>query len=95
MPLNRRRCAIAAIWLVLSAEAFARAAAEPAAKPVFRARAYSVDIIPTRFPVIVNGMFEERSADRAFGKLHARAIVLDDGTTRVAIWKPCARAASR
>lgn len=54
-------------------------------KRVFRAGAASVDITPTRFPVIVNGMFEERYAQSAADRLMARAIVLDDGKNRIAI----------
>jgi hypothetical protein len=51
----------------------------------FRAGAAAVDITPTTFPVIVNGMFEERTATKAVDPLHARALVLDDGTTRLAL----------
>src|SRR4051794_37854998 len=51
----------------------------------FRAGAAAVDMTPTTFPVRVNGMFEERTATKAHDPLHARALVLDDGTTRVAI----------
>ncbi len=51
----------------------------------FRAGAYSIDITPTKFPVIVNGMFTERTATGAADKLHSRCLVLDDGTRRIAI----------
>ena len=44
-----------------------------------------MDISPTKFPVIVSGMFEERTASRVEDPLHARCLVLDDGTTRLAI----------
>jgi hypothetical protein len=47
--------------------------------------AAAVDITPNNFPVIVNGMFEERTADRAVDRLFARAFVLDDGKTSIAI----------
>lgn len=56
-------------------------AAEPAA---FRAGAAMVDISPTNFPVIVNAMFTERTATKVIDPLHVRAIVLDDGTNRLA-----------
>jgi hypothetical protein len=56
-----------------------------AAGPPFRAGAAAVDITPTRFPVIINGMFEERTAKSATDPLHARGLVLDDGTSRIAI----------
>jgi len=51
----------------------------------FRAGAYAIDITPTKFPVEVNGMFESRQATRAYDRLHARCLVLDDGQTRLAI----------
>ncbi len=50
-----------------------------------RAGAAAVDITPREFPVIVNGGFLEKQATKVFDPLHARAIVLDDGTTRLAI----------
>jgi len=52
---------------------------------VFRAGAYAIDITPRKFPVIVNGGFQEQTADRAHDPLHARCLVLDDGTVRLAI----------
>ncbi len=56
------------------------------AKPAnLMAGAAMVDITPTVFPVIVNGMVEERTADKAYDALMARALVLDDGTERLAI----------
>jgi len=59
--------------------------AAPADKKVFRAGAVALDITPTKFPVIVSGMFDERTAKSATDALHARCLVLDDGTTRVAL----------
>ncbi len=59
--------------------------AEDSAKPLFRAGAVAIDITPTTFPVIVNGHFHERTADSAQDRLMARALVLDDGATRLAI----------
>jgi hypothetical protein len=52
---------------------------------VFRAGAYAQDIVPTKFPVSVNGGMQDRQAKGAHDRLHARALVLDDGTTRIAI----------
>lgn len=52
---------------------------------LFRAGAAIADITPTNFPVIVNAMFTERSADKAADPLNTRALVLDDGTNRVAL----------
>ncbi|MHC4402162.1 MAG: LamG domain-containing protein [Planctomycetota bacterium] len=56
-----------------------------AAEKAFRAGAAAVDVTPTEFPVIVSGSFLERTADSVHDPLHARALVLDDGTTRLAI----------
>lgn len=52
---------------------------------MFRAGAAAIDITPTRFPVIVNGQFHQRTAGRAYDPLMARALVLHDGTSSVAI----------
>ena len=54
-------------------------------KKQFRAGASAIDITPANFPVIVNAMFTERTANRAHDPLHARCLVLDDGTSRIAI----------
>src|SRR5688572_23874308 len=56
-----------------------------AAAPPFRAGAYAVDISPTGFPVRVNAMFTERSADKVVDPLFAKALALDDGTTRLVL----------
>jgi hypothetical protein len=62
----------------------ARLPAEEAPK-VFRAGAYAIDITPRKFPVSVNGGMQDRQATGAHDRLHARCLVLDDGTTRVAL----------
>ncbi|MDG3004934.1 LamG domain-containing protein [Paludisphaera mucosa] len=51
----------------------------------FRAGAATVDVSPTAFPVIVNGGFLQATATANEDPLHARCIVLDDGTSRLAI----------
>jgi len=51
----------------------------------FRAGAAAVDVTPERFPVAVNCGFIEVTGTIARDRLHARAIVLDDGTTRLCI----------
>jgi hypothetical protein len=51
----------------------------------FRAGAAKVDITPKRWPVQLIGSFRERLATKAHDPLHARAIVCDDGKTRLAI----------
>ena len=59
--------------------------AEETATGILRAGAAMVDVTPTQFPVIVNGMVEERTATMAHDALMSRALVLDDGTERIAI----------
>src|SRR5207302_3413105 len=56
-----------------------------AGKKVFRAGAYAADITPTKWPVSVNGGMQDRQATAAHDRLHARCLVLDDGSTRLAI----------
>jgi len=51
----------------------------------FRAGAAKIDITPKVWPVQLIGSFSERLADKAHDPLHARAIVCDDGKTRLAI----------
>ncbi len=52
---------------------------------LFRAGACSVDVSPPTLPVLVNGDFVESRADRVRDRLSAKGLVLDDGTTRLAI----------
>jgi len=51
----------------------------------FQAGVFAVDVTPTEFPVIVNGYFQEQSADRDLDRLMSRALILDDGKIRLAI----------
>ena len=53
--------------------------------PELRAGAYAIDISPAAYPVIVNGMFTERTAEKAFDPLHARCLVLANADTQMAI----------
>lgn len=55
------------------------------AVPPFRAGAHSVDISPSNYPVRVNAMFTERSATNVADALFAKALALDDGTTRLVL----------
>lgn len=50
-----------------------------------RAGAAALDVTPTAFPVLVNGGMTSATATRVKTPLHARALALDDGTTRCAI----------
>src|SRR6476620_6124828 len=54
-------------------------------KKVFKAGAFAINVSPQKYPVIVNGGMTERTADKLNDPIHARCLVLDDGTTRVAI----------
>lgn len=60
-------------------------ASSPAFAAGLRAGAASVDVTPERFPVIVNGSFAEQTATVARDRLHARALVLDNGSTRLVV----------
>lgn len=51
----------------------------------FRAGACAVDISPPTFPVLISGGFLSQAAKRLQDPLHARCLVLDDGTTSMAI----------
>ena len=48
-----------------------------------RVGVYAQDISPQKYPVVVNGDFFNRTADRLNRPLHARCFVLDDGRTKV------------
>src|ERR1044071_4461619 len=60
-------------------------AVAPLARAALRAGAAVVDVTPDRLPVIANCMFPERTANVVNDRLHARGLVLDDGTTKLAI----------
>jgi hypothetical protein len=55
----------------------------PALAAQFRAGAAAVDVSPPSFPVIVNGGFLQAIGQKSLDRLHSRAIVLDDGTTKL------------
>jgi hypothetical protein len=52
---------------------------------MFRAGIALVDVTPTTLPISMTGSFDDRQARRVEDPLHVRAIVLDDGTTKLAI----------
>ncbi len=56
-----------------------------AADKVLRAGAAAVDITPEKWPVSLVGSFSDRQATKAWDRLHARALALDNGDTRLAI----------
>ncbi len=51
----------------------------------FKAGAIVVDITPTKLPVFVNGSFLNRSLDKINTRINARAVVLENGKTQIAI----------
>ena len=51
----------------------------------FRAGAYATDVAPATFPVLVNGGFLQSRAARVNDPVRARCLVLDDGSSRLAI----------
>ncbi len=64
---------------------FSAAAGDAPATRVFKAGAFAINVSPLKFPVIINGGMTERTADKITDPLHARCLVLDDGTTKVAM----------
>jgi hypothetical protein len=56
-----------------------------AEKPVLRAGAAAVDITPRAFPLNMPGGHSANLARGAHDPLHSRALVLDDGSTQVAL----------
>src|SRR5207247_7749229 len=83
------RLSIRTVSILAGASTFLLLAASPLhaadAKKVFRAGAYAMDITPQKFPISVNGGMQDRQARAATDRLHARCLILDDGTTRLAI----------
>ncbi|MCR4415018.1 MAG: hypothetical protein NUV77_21575 [Thermoguttaceae bacterium] len=73
------------VVFALSAWVFLRPAEAQSEAKSFRAGAAEVEITPTEFPRIISGGFLQGRADRAHDPLFARALVLDDGQTRLAI----------
>src|SRR5690606_17559501 len=51
----------------------------------FSAGAAAIDVTPRQLPVLINGGFTSRSSDTVNTNLHARAIVLSEGRTQLAI----------
>ncbi|MDZ4853173.1 MAG: neutral/alkaline non-lysosomal ceramidase N-terminal domain-containing protein [Pirellulaceae bacterium] len=52
---------------------------------MLRVGASAIDITPREFPIGMPGGFDAKFAKRAHDPLHARALVLDDGTTTLAM----------
>ena len=73
------------LGVALGAATIGQGLARGGRAPALRAGAAAVDISPPRLPVVVSGMFLTRQANRLTDHLHARAVVLDDGATRLAL----------
>src|SRR5690348_9964954 len=58
--------------------------ADPPSK-VFRAGAFAADVTPLKLPVIINGNMNAVVTSDINDRLHARALVLDDGSNQIAI----------
>ena len=82
MLIQRGRLSIVLLLACFVAIATARS---PASAAPLHGGAAAVDVTPTQFPVLVNGYFNPRTANRAHDRPMSRAIVLDDGSTRLAI----------
>ena len=77
------RITVAVVLIALLAALGNRCAAET--DKVFCAGAFAIDITPTEFPVLINGHFGSREATKIVDLLHARCLVLDDGSERIAM----------
>lgn len=84
-----RRFAVHGLWLAAGCLGVGLEGVEGAGAGAggreFRAGAAVVDVTPTNYPVLVNAMFTERTATNAVDRLFTRALVLDDGATRLAL----------
>ncbi len=85
--IMKPRSAVILCLVVVSALRNEGRAAEdtPASPKVFRAGAAAIDVSPPKLPAIINGSFLEQQAAKVHDTLNARALVLDDGTSRLAI----------
>jgi hypothetical protein len=71
--------------VVVVLAAFLALRGAPAATRTFRAGAAEADITPKTLPIRISGSFYPAYPAKVRGKLCARAIALDDGSTRMAI----------
>lgn len=79
---NAVETALVAFVLLSIFASTGRAASEPVK---LRAGTAAADITPKEFPLNMPGNFSANMADSAHDPLHARAVVLDDGTTTLAM----------
>ena len=88
--MKRREMLVSTGAAVLGLSAFplrceADGSPAPGRPGLFRAGAHAQDVTPDWFPVVVNGGFQPRYAEKALDPLHARCLVLDDGAGQLAI----------
>ncbi|MDP6467643.1 MAG: neutral/alkaline non-lysosomal ceramidase N-terminal domain-containing protein [Pirellulaceae bacterium] len=76
---------ITLLTYLIGAAQFTQPSAAVDRKPVLRAGVAAVDITPKEFPLNMPGGFRANMAESAHDPLHARALVLDDGTTTLAM----------
>ena len=76
---------VALLVLATSGASLADDIPGPISAKEFLAGAAEVDVSPSELPVIVNCMFNERTGTQLHDPLKARALVLDDGSSRIAI----------
>jgi hypothetical protein len=77
--VNRR------VFLQSAAAGLAASQIANAAERPFQAGAAAVDISPVKFPAIISGGFLQKTGNQLVDPLFVRCLVLDDGTTRLAI----------
>ena len=77
--------ASAVVVLAILLPVASRLAVSAPIAPSLRAGAAAVDITPRLFPLNMPGGFSANMAQSAHDPLHARALVLDNGTTKLAI----------
>ena len=80
------RCVAGAMLTACVLSLLSTSIGEAAEGPVvLRAGAAAVDVTPQEFPLNMPGGFRANMAEKAHDPLHSRAIVLDDGTTMLAM----------
>jgi putative membrane-bound dehydrogenase-like protein len=87
-PFQSHRFVQALGVLLFASSCFANATGReptPDSRGELRAGAYARNINPLQLPVWVNGGIAGRQIDRITDPLHARSLVLSDGTTQIAI----------
>ena len=85
MSVRKRGTAWFAAALEICLAAALGSSTASAAEQTFRAGAAEVDVSPRSLPVIVNGGMLEQQTDVVRDPPYARAVVVDDGATRLAI----------